>query len=242
MQGLEVKEPLMTKEEYDIVVQAINKKKTTLMLKRLFDLVVAIMLLIVLSPLLILFSLRILLDSGRPIFFRQERMGKYGKTFEIFKFRTMRQNTATADGITLLDDNRITKVGAFLRKYRLDEVPQLFNVIRGDMSFVGPRPDLPKYYEVEDKAYRCILLVKPGVTCPAALEFKDEEVILALSDNPEETYVNKVFPMKVELNLKYLRNISVYQDMKIMLDTFVSVFIKSESSKSGHIEDQSVGL
>lgn len=227
MKDVLAKEPIMTKEEYDYLVKSLRKKRLTLLLKRVFDILVSFIMILALSPIILILSVLIIVDSGFPVFFRQERMGKDGKIFRIFKFRTMKNNTATADGITLYNDKRITKIGAFLRKYRLDEIPQLFNIIKGEMSFVGPRPDLPKYYMVDDYGYKSILLVRPGVTGEATLKFKDEDKILSTSENPEKIYTEEIFPQKVRLNIDYIKRISILYDLKIMIDTFLSVFVKN---------------
>lgn len=221
-----VKSQIMTKEEYEFVIGNLKKKKVTFVFKRLFDILVSFIMTVLFSPLLMIISILILIDSGLPIFFRQERMGKNGATFRILKFRTMKNDTATDDGITMINDVRITIIGQFLRKYRLDEIPQLINILKGEMSFVGPRPDLVKYYMVDDYAYKCILLVKPGVTGEATLKFKDEDEILATSENPEKTYTEEIFPQKIMLNINYIKKISFLYDLKLILRTFIDVFIK----------------
>jgi lipopolysaccharide/colanic/teichoic acid biosynthesis glycosyltransferase len=221
-----IKEPIMTKEEYDYLVDSLRKKRVTFIFKKTFDILVSFIMILALSPVILILSILIVIDSGFPVFFRQERMGKDGKTFRIFKFRTMKNNTATANGITLHNDIRITRIGEFLRKYRLDEIPQLFNIIKGEMSFVGPRPDLPKYYMVDDYGYKSVLLVRPGVTGEATLKFKDEDKILSISENPEKTYTEEIFPQKIRLNIDYIKRISILYDFKIMIHTFFSVFIK----------------
>jgi lipopolysaccharide/colanic/teichoic acid biosynthesis glycosyltransferase len=227
LSNISLKVPIMTKKEYDLITEMLKKRIGTIILKRLFDILVSLIMIVIFSPFLLILSSLIIVTSGCPIFFTQERMGKCGKSFKIYKFRTMRNNTATEDGMTMTNDIRITKLGLFLRKYRFDEIPQLFNIIKGEMSFVGPRPDLPKYYLVDDYGYKCVLLVKPGVTGEATLEFKDEDTILALSENPEKTYVEEIFPQKIRLNIEYIKCFSVLKDMKSMLDTFLNVFIKS---------------
>lgn len=217
---------IMNKEEYNLIIDHLNKKKITLVIKRIFDLILSLIMLIVFSPILIMLSIFVLIDSGNPILFKQDRMGKNGNVFRIIKFRTMVNNTETEDGITKIKDSRITKIGVFLRKYRLDEVPQLINIIRGEMSFVGPRPDIPKYYKVDDYGYKCVLLVKPGVTGEATLRFKDEDKILSLSNNPEKTYNEKIFPEKIKLNIEYIKNISLLYDTKLVFRTIRDVFIR----------------
>lgn len=225
------KQSIMMKEEYDSIAESLKKRKFTFLLKRLLDIAAALIMIIVFSPVLLIFSLMILFGSGKPVYFKQERMGKDGNIFKIIKFRTMRNNTATADGITKINDRRITKTGAFLRKYRLDEIPQLFNILKGDMSFVGPRPDMPIYYDTADYGYKCVLLAKPGVTSEATLKFKGEDEILALSENPEKTYAEEIFPEKVRMNIDYIKKITLLYDFNIILKTVYYVFI-NRSHKS----------
>lgn len=217
---------MMTKEEYELLVRKLKSKTAVFVLKRLIDISASVLLLLILSPLMILTAVMIFAESGFPVFFMQERMGRNGVVFKIYKFRTMKVGSATKDGITYKNDSRITKTGGFLRKYRLDEVPQLFNIIIGDMSLVGPRPDLPKYYISHDYAYKAVLLVRPGITGNATLAFKDEDEILSKSKEPEMTYCNEVFPEKIKLNVKYIENISVLNDIKLIFSTIIGVFLK----------------
>lgn len=215
--------PIMTKEEYEKEKLILENKIITLSVKRLFDIIMSLLLIISFFPIIIIISLLVMIDSGFPVFFRQNRIGLKGKIFSIFKFRTMKKNTATSDGITLKNDNRITKIGKFLRRYRLDEIPQLFNVIRGEMSFVGPRPDLPKYYQNNDYAYHFVLLVRPGITSEATLKFKDEDELLSKSENAEKMYSDEIFPMKIKLNVNYITNINVVKDISVLIKTLIRV-------------------
>jgi lipopolysaccharide/colanic/teichoic acid biosynthesis glycosyltransferase len=224
--SLEYQKNILTEEEYQSILTCFQKKKTTLWLKRIIDFLMSLIFIVVLSPLIIVISIWILIDSGLPILFRQERMGEKGRVFKIYKFRTMKNNTGTADGITLLQDKRITKLGTILRKYRLDEIPQLLNVIKGEMSFVGFRPDLPQYYKTDELAYQCVLLVKPGITSEATIIFKDEMQILSASDDPERTYTEEIFPEKIRINVDYIKKISLLYDFKIMIKTVTSVFVR----------------
>lgn len=228
MKDILAQDPIMTEEEYVYFSNALKKKKVTLYLKRLFDILFSFVLILIFFPIILILSALIVVDSGFPIFFRQERMGKNEKKFSILKFRTMKNNTATSDGITLQNDRRVTKIGKFLRKYRLDEIPQLFNIIKGEMSFVGPRPDLPKYYMLDDYGYKSVLLVRPGITGEATLRFKHEDKILSISKNPEKTYIEEIFPQKVRLNIDYINNISILHDIKIIFDTVIEVFFKNK--------------
>jgi lipopolysaccharide/colanic/teichoic acid biosynthesis glycosyltransferase len=228
----------MMKEEYEQVVDSLEKKKLTFFFKRVMDIVAALIMSIILSPMLLIISLLILFSSGLPVFFKQKRVGKNGCLFEIIKFRTMGNNTETVDGITMINDTRITKVGSLLRKYRLDEFPQLFNILKGDMSFVGPRPDMPKYYKKDDYGYKCLLLVKPGVTGEATLKYKGEDTILALSENPERTYEEEVFPEKVKMNINYIRKITLLNDFNIIIKTVYYVFLVRSDKSSISINSE----
>jgi lipopolysaccharide/colanic/teichoic acid biosynthesis glycosyltransferase len=185
---------------------------------------VALFLSVLFFPVGLLISVLIMKGSRGGVLFFQDRMGRGGRVFRIAKFRTMHENTATASGITVADDSRITRVGVFLRRYRLDELPQLYNVLRGDMSLVGPRPDLPKYYSLDDPRCLCVLLVRPGITCRASLLYRDEERLLALSENPEETYERVVFPAKLGLNCQYVQSLSLFEDVRLVAETVAVVF------------------
>jgi len=194
-------------------------------MKRLFDIVFSMVLLLLLSPLFIIIIIAVITDSKGGAFFGQIRVGKNEKPFRLLKFRTMRPNSESSGQITIgARDNRITRVGYSLRKYKLDELPQLFNVLIGEMSMVGPRPEVPKYvalYSVEQKR---VLSIKPGITDYASLEYFEESELLAKSSNPEKTYIEEVMPKKLELNLQYVNNHSFNDDMKIILKTIQRIF------------------
>lgn len=194
-------------------------------MKRLFDIVFSMVLLLLLSPLFIIIIIAVIMDSKGGAFFGQIRVGKNEKPFRLLKFRTMRPNSESSGQITVgARDNRITRVGYSLRKYKLDELPQLFNVLIGEMSMVGPRPEVPKYvalYSVEQKR---VLSIKPGITDYASLEYFEESELLAKSSNPEKTYIEEVMPKKLELNLQYVNNHSFNDDMKIILKTIQRIF------------------
>ncbi|MFZ1569042.1 MAG: sugar transferase [Thiolinea sp.] len=195
------------------------------MSKRLFDLVFASLGLVILSPLLLLMAAWIKSDSTGPVFFRQERVGQYGKTFRIHKFRTM-VTDAEKRGlqITVGKDSRITRSGAFLRRYKLDELPQLIDVVIGTMSLVGPRPEVPKYVACYPSDLRDIVLsVKPGITDLASIEFKDENTLLGQSDNPEETYIATILPIKLGYYTKYAANNNVWLDFMLIIRTFRAI-------------------
>lgn len=204
------------KEYYDILSQ----KRVSLVLKRIFDFVLGFMLLIILSPLFIILSVIIKVDSKGPIMFRQTRVTQYGKRFRIFKFRTMIDNADKIGGqITAKDDARITRVGRLLRKYRLDEIPQLFNIIVGDMSFVGTRPEVPKFVEKYTDEMKATLLLPAGVTSDASIQYKDEELLLSDASDVDDLYINKVLPEKMKYNLKWLKEYNLINDMKTMIRT-----------------------
>lgn len=172
---------------------------------------------------MIIIAILIKLDSKGPIFFKQVRVTKNGREFKIFKYRTMRVGSDKFSQITVGKDSRITKVGDFLRKYKLDEIPQLINVLIGDMSLVGPRPEVPKYVALYTKEQREILKVRAGITDYASIEFSNENDILANETDPEKAYIEKIMPRKIELNKKYLSEISVMTDVKIILLTIKKI-------------------
>ena len=193
------------------------------MSKRLFDLVAATAGLFLLAPLLLAIVVAVRLESRGSALFRQVRVGRGGHPFEILKFRSMRvpgPRDPTGPQITVSGDTRITRIGAILRRTKLDELPQLFNVLKGDMSLVGPRPEVPRYVAMYPSAARVeILSVRPGITDEAAIEFRDESEILGRSDDPERTYVEVILPRKIDCYLRYVRNRSFVGDIGILLRT-----------------------
>jgi lipopolysaccharide/colanic/teichoic acid biosynthesis glycosyltransferase len=193
--------------------------------KRTFDIVVAAAGLIVLSPLLLLIAVLIKLDSRGPIFFRQERIGKGFRPFLIYKFRTMIENASKTGGaITYGNDSRITRAGRLLRKIKLDELPQLINVLKGDMSFVGPRPEVRQYVELFRGEYMEILTIRPGITDLASLKYRDEASLLGKAANPEEEYVSHVLPDKIRLAKDYLQHSSFLFDLGVIGKTLLRIF------------------
>lgn len=206
------------------VQKELEDKKFQLIMKRIFDITASVVGLVILSPIFILISIFIKLDSRGPVFFRQIRVGLNKKEFKIFKFRTM-VNDAEVKGrqITVGNDNRITNVGYFIRKYKIDEFPQLINVLKGEMSLVGPRPEVPSYVELYDEEQEQVLMVKPGITDYASIEFRNENEILGNSLNPEEEYIENIMPMKIELNLKYINEISVLTDIRLIFRTILCI-------------------
>ncbi|WP_442338926.1 sugar transferase [Clostridium minihomine] len=214
----------MQKEELQDYVQLLNRQKISLFFKRIFDIVVSLLILIILSPIFLILAIAIKLDSKGPVFYRQVRVGQYGEDFKIFKFRSMVQD-ADKKGLALTTegDARITKVGKLIRKCRLDEFSQVLNVLGGTMSLVGPRPEVRKYVDAYEPEYLATLLVRPGVTATASIAFKDEDELLNSGGDPEEIYIHQVLPEKMRYNLEYLHHISVWQDIKIMFQTVFAV-------------------
>ena len=195
------------------------------LMKRILDIVVSLIGLICLLPLLLLVAVLIKLDSTGPIFFRQVRIGMRFRPFQILKFRTMVQDSSTrGQSITVGDDPRITRVGWFLRKTKIDELPQLINVLRGEMTFVGPRPEVPQYVELFRQDYEEILKIRPGITDLASIKYRDEAALLGQSKNPEEEYVTRVLPDKINLGKEYIRRSSVFFDLTLIFKTFLRLF------------------
>lgn len=211
------------KKYYDIL----EKKKFSLLLKRTFDLIVAIILLIILLPIFILISMAIKIDSKGPIMFRQVRVTQYGKQFRIFKFRTMVNNAdKIGSQVTTKNDMRITRTGNVLRKLRLDEIPQLLNIITGDMTFVGTRPEVIKYVEEYTEEMRATLLLPAGVTSEASIQYKDEEKLLESAEDADSTYINEVLPEKMKFNLSSIQEFSFLNEIKTMFRTVGAVLSK----------------
>ena len=196
------------------------------MIKRLFDIIFSFFGLILVSPLLLLLAILIKLDSPGPVFYRGKRVGQFGKEFRIFKFRSMVENAEELGGSsTAADDPRLTKIGKFLKKYQLDELPQLINVLKGEMSLVGPRPEVKMYVDMmTDEERKTILSIKPGMTDLASLWDFHEGEILRGSPDPEKTYQEKIRPTKIKLQLEYVKNRSFLLDLKIILKTVLKVF------------------
>ena len=195
------------------------------MLKRAFDIVFALVLLLVLLPLLLLFALAVAFTSPGGAFFRQVRVGKEGRPFRLLKFRTMRPGSEAQGQLTIGGrDPRITGIGYFLRKTKLDELPQLWNVLIGDMSVVGPRPEVPKYVAMYSNEERIILSVRPGITGMASINYIDENEMLARAGDPERAYIEEVMPAKLALDMKYVQERNFGLDLRIILTTVGKVF------------------
>lgn len=195
--------------------------------KRIFDLIFTVPGLIVLLPFFVLIALWIKLDSKGPVFYLQERVGRYGETFKIYKFRTMVKNADKIGGaITIGDDPRITKVGRFLRKYKIDELPQLINVLKGEMSLVGPRPEVIKYVNLYTSEQKEVLNLMPGITDPASIKYRNENILLAASRDtyeasydPEQVYIQEIMPDKIRINLEYASRATIFTDFKVIVKT-----------------------
>ena len=206
------------------IADVLARRKPQLIAKRAMDIVLSACALAVLWPLLLLIALAIWIDDPGPVFYRQVRVGRNGKTFRIFKFRSMVMDADKKGlAITVGRDSRITRVGAVLRKTKLDELAQLLNVLLGQMSFVGPRPEVPKYVELYTPYQRQVLLVRPGITDYASIAYRNENDLLAGAPNPEAMYIEQIMPDKIELNMKYLREISPLADIRLILKTIVAV-------------------
>lgn len=206
------------------IQDVLKRRRVQLVLKRAMDVVISGCALAVLWPVLLLIALAIRIDDPGPVFYRQVRVGRGGREFRIYKFRTM---VVDADKkglqITVGRDNRITRVGAFLRKTKLDELAQLINVFTGEMSFVGPRPEVPKYVDLYTPYQRQVLLVRPGITDYASIAYRNENDLLAGAQDPERMYIDVIMPDKIELNMKYLREISPLADIRLILSTVIAV-------------------
>ena len=191
--------------------------------KRCIDLVVAIVLLLVLSPVLAVAAIAVKCSGSGPIFFRQVRVGRGGKPFDILKLRTMRTTRSPGPLITGAGDPRVTRVGRVLRRWKVDELPQLVNVLRGEMSFVGPRPEVPRYVNMFAEQYRELLAVRPGITDLASMAFRDEETLLGRSPNPEDFYVREILPRKLALSHAYVRRRSFGLDLRLIARTVAAI-------------------
>ncbi len=204
--------------------EILKKHSFSLVLKRIFDVLMSLILLILLSPVFLIVSIWIKLDSEGPVFFRQERVTTYGKKFRIFKFRTM-CNHAEKKGtlVTVGNDARITKVGEKIRHCRLDEIPQLLNVLVGDMTFVGTRPEVVKYVNAYTDEMYATLLLPAGITSVASIQYKDEDEILSSASDPDEAYIHEVLPDKMKYNLQSIREFSFINEIKTMVNTIRAV-------------------
>ena len=216
----------MQTEEVRRYYDILKKKKVSLFFKRLFDIVVSAIMLVILSPVFLILAIAIKLDSKGPVFYRQKRLTQYNKPFRIFKFRSMVQNADRGSQVTVSGDARVTRVGKLVRKCRLDEVSQLIDVFRGTMTFVGTRPEVPKYTEHYTPEMMATLLLPAGVTSLASIYYKDEAELLDAADDTDKVYVEDVLPAKMYYNLKAIEEFSFFGDIKIMFMTVFAVLGK----------------
>jgi len=213
----------MQVEEVRPYYEILRKKKGQLVLKRIFDICVSLVLIVLLSPIIIFFSIWIKLDSKGPVFYRQERITQYGKVFRIFKFRTMVNNADKIGNlVTSKNDSRITKVGEKIRKYRIDEIPQLFNVLIGDMSFVGTRPEVKKYVDQYTPEMYATLLLPAGITSESSIRYKDEDKLLDIATDIDKVYVEKILVDKMKFNLESINNYSFLEEI---IYVFLTIFL-----------------
>ncbi|MDD6798466.1 MAG: sugar transferase [Clostridia bacterium] len=209
------------REYYDIL----SKKKVSLVLKRIFDIAASFLMLIILCPVMLVIAVMIKLDSKGPVFFRQERITRYGRVFRIYKFRTMVDRADKLGSlVTVEHDSRITRVGKMLRKIRLDELPQLINVLNGDMTFVGTRPEVKRYVDAYTDEMNATLLLPAGITSQASIKYKDEDELLAGADDIDKVYIEKVLPGKMRYNLESIRKFSFISELATMVQTVLAVF------------------
>ncbi len=209
------------------------KKKPTLFIKGLFDFCMGVFMLIVLSPAILGISIAIKVDSPGPVLFRQTRVTQYGRRFKIYKFRTMSDHPdETGARITQANDSRITGIGSRIRKSRIDEIPQLLNIIRRDMSFVGTRPEVVKFVDRYTQEMMATLLLKAGVTSKASIQFKNEESMLIQTDDPDAAYMKMIMPQKMRINLKSIEELSIRDDIGTMIRTVIPSFGRSKTQES----------
>lgn len=198
------------------------------MLKRSFDIIFSFSGLILLSPLFLIIAVLVKADSKGPVIYKQTRVGKNGIDFEVLKFRSMRPGSESKGLLTVGGkDSRITKTGYFIRKYKLDELPQLINVLKGEMSIVGPRPEVRKYVLLYDENQKKVLNVNPGITDIASIKYKNENELLESSDNPEKFYIKEIMPNKIKMNLDYISDRSFFRDIKVILNTLKALFTEN---------------
>ena len=216
----------MKKVNEEYLYEQLNKKKISLFFKRLFDIIVSLLVIILILIPMIFISIAIKLDSKGPVFYKQERLGKGKKAFYIIKFRTMRVGAdKNLDNLTVKNDPRITKVGGFLRKWKIDELPQFFNVLIGHMSLVGPRPETPKMVDLYHSYYDVIFAVRPGITDYASIEFRNESQYYNSIEDSEKVYLERILPKKIDLKLQYIEDLSIRTDIKILFKTAKTVIV-----------------
>lgn len=220
----------MQNEEVRAYYDILKRKRCALFFKRLFDIVLSALMLIIFSPTFIVLAVAIKIDSRGPVFYRQERVTQYGKTFRIFKFRSMVKDADKSSQITLDNDSRVTRVGKFIRKCRLDEICQLIDVFRGTMTFVGTRPEVPKYVKEYTPQMQATLLLPAGITSLASIYYKDEAELLDNAEDADAVYIEKILPAKLHYNLKAIEQFGFWRDIKIMFMTVFAVLGKKYDS------------
>ena len=214
----------MKNEDVKKYYEILRKKRFSLKVKRFFDVTASFVLILFLSPVFLILSVWIKTDSKGPVYFKQERVTQYGRKFSIFKFRTMVINAdRTGSLVTVQNDSRITAVGRKIRKYRLDEIPQLFNILAGDMSFVGTRPEVRKYVDEYSNEMKATLLLPAGVTSEASIRYKDEDELLKDAGDVDEVYIQKILPEKMRWNLRAIRRFSLPGELSTMVRTVFHV-------------------
>ena len=224
----------MQTEEVRKYYDILKKKRASLFFKRVFDVIVSLIMLVVLSPLFLILAIAIKIDSKGPVFYRQVRVTQYNKKFRIFKFRSMVQNADKGSQVTVSGDARVTRVGKLVRKCRLDEISQLIDVFRGTMTFVGTRPEVPKYTEQYSPEMMATFLLPAGVTSLASIYYKDEAELLDAAEDTDKVYVEEVLPGKMYYNLKAIENFSFFGDIKVM---FMTVFAVLGKEYTGDYEE-----
>ena len=217
----------MKNEEVKKYYEIVKKRKAALIFKRIFDIVMSVFLIVLFSPFLLVTFIVIKLDSPGKALFLQDRVTQNGKIFKVFKFRTMVENAESLGSqVTTGEDPRITKCGRWLRKFRIDEIPQLFNILKGELSFVGVRPEVPKYVKKYTPEMFATLLLPAGVTSMTSIMYKDESKLLEGAENPDKTYVEEILPEKMKYNLEYIKNFNFWYDIKVMVKTVFAVIKK----------------
>lgn len=235
----------MQTDEIRPYYEKLRKKQFSLFNKRLFDIIVSAVMLLLLAPLFLVLAVAIKIDSKGTVFYRQERVTQYGKRFRIFKFRSMTQNADKGSLVTVDNDSRVTRVGKFIRKFRLDELCQLIDVLRGTMTFVGTRPEVSKYVEKYTDVMKATLLLPAGVTSIASIKYKDEARLLSGAEDADKVYIEKILPEKMKYNLEEIKNYGFFRDIKTMFQTVFAVFgsdKEEESSQSGTIAGKAKGV
>ena len=226
----------MQTEEVRKYYDILKKKRASLFFKRVFDVIVSLIMLVILSPLFLILAIAIKIDSKGPVFYRQVRVTQYNKKFRIFKFRSMVQNADKGSQVTVSGDARVTRVGKLVRKCRLDEISQLIDVFKGTMTFVGTRPEVPKYTEQYSPEMMATFLLPAGVTSLASIYYKDEAELLDAAEDTDKVYVEEVLPGKMYYNLKAIENFSFFGDIKVMFMTVFAVLGKEYVSNKAEEE------